>query len=115
MRTRTAFLVVAALVAAFTITPNLHAQPLVNIETVTVGDPGNAADTTGYGAVADVFAIGKYEVTIGQYTTFLNSAASVTSDSYIVDLWSQEMTYNLEPQTAGISRSGSGIVADPYS
>jgi formylglycine-generating enzyme required for sulfatase activity len=113
MRTRTAFLVVAALVAAFTITPNLHAQPLVNIETVTVGDPGNAADTTGYGAVADVFAIGKYEVTIGQYTTFLNSAASVTSDSYIVDLWSASMTSDLN--IAGISRSGSGTLASPYS
>ena len=82
----------AAAVAAFTLVSNLQAQPLVTIETVTVGDAGNAADTTGFGAVASEFAIGKYEVTIGQYTTFLNSAASVTSDSYIVNLWSTNVS-----------------------
>ncbi len=79
---------------------------------MTVGDAGNAADTNGYGAVADVFAIGKYEVTIGQYTTFLNSVATVTSDSYLVNLWDPNMSINLN--IAGISRSGSGTVADPY-
>ena len=103
----------AAAVAAFTLVSNLQAQPLVTIETVTVGDAGNAADTTGFGAVASEFAIGKYEVTIGQYTTFLNSAASVTSDSYIVNLWSTNMTTNLN--IAGISRSGAGTFASPYS
>jgi formylglycine-generating enzyme required for sulfatase activity len=80
---------------------------------VTVGDAGNAADTTGYGAVTNSFAIGKYEVTIGQYTTFLNSVAAVTSDSYIVDLWSASMETDLN--IAGIRRSGSGILGDPYS
>ena len=103
----------AALFAALILISNLHAQPLVTIDTVTVGDAGNAADTTGYGAVADVFAIGKYEVTIGQYTTFLNSVATVTSDSYIVDLWTGSMATDLN--IAGISRSGSGTLADPYS
>ena len=105
--------VVAAFFAALTLISNLHAQPLVTIDTVAVGDAGNAADTTGYGAVADVFAIGKYEVTIGQYTTFLNSVATVTSDSYIVDLWTGSMATDLN--IAGISRSGSGTLADPYS
>ena len=113
MRKHTAFLVVAALFAAFIRIPNLHAQPLVNIETVAVGDPGNAADTSGYGAVGDVFNIGKYEVTISQYTTFLNSVASVTSDSYIINLWDSAMTSDLN--VAGISRSGSGTLASPYS
>jgi len=109
----------AALFAAFALIPNLQAQPLVTIETVTVGDAGNAADTRtnagsfGYGAVADVFAIGKYEVTISQYNTFLNSVASVTSDSYIVDLWTPVMTSQLT--SAGISRSGDGTLASPYS
>ena len=92
---------------------NVQAQPLVNIETVTVGDAGNAADTTGYGAVADVFNIGKYEVTIGQYTTFLNSVASVKSDSYIVNLWNPNMATDFN--SAGISRSGSGTLGSPYS
>jgi sulfatase modifying factor 1 len=103
----------AVLFAVLILIPKLHAQPLVTIETVTVGDAGNAADTTGYGAAADVFAIGKYEVTIGQYTTFLNSVAAVTSDTYIVNLWNANMTSNLN--IAGISRSGSGILGDPYS
>jgi len=48
--------------------------PAVTIDWVTVGNPGNTADTTTYGAVAYDFRIGKYEVTIGQYTAFLNAA-----------------------------------------
>jgi sulfatase modifying factor 1 len=103
----------AALFAAFTLTPNLQAQPLVTIDTVTVGDAGNAADTNGLGAVADAFAMGRYEVTIGQYTSFLNSVASVTSDSYVVNLWNTNMATDLN--VAGISRSGSGIEGNPYS
>lgn len=111
-----ALLLAAAAFAAFTLNSNLQAH-LVTIETVTVGDAGNAGDTRpltgGYGSVADVFAIGKYEVTIGQYTAFLNSAAAVTSDSYIVDLWNANMTSDLN--IAGISRSGAGTLASPYS
>jgi hypothetical protein len=49
----------------------------VTIDWVTVGDPGNTADTTGRpnpaGAVADSFQIMKYEFTNQQYTDFLNS------------------------------------------
>jgi formylglycine-generating enzyme len=48
-----------------------HAQ--VTIDWVTVGDPGNTADTTTYGDVADSFQIMKYEFTNQQYTAFLNS------------------------------------------
>jgi sulfatase modifying factor 1 len=113
MRTHNAPLVVAALFAAFLLVSNLHAQPLVNIQTVTVGDAGNAADTTGYGAVAYEFNIGKYEVTISQYTAFLNSVARTNTNSYIVNLWSAGMTNDLN--IAGISRSGSGTLPDPYS
>jgi len=50
--------------------PAAHA---VTIDWVTVGDPGNAADTTGYGAVADSFQIMKFEFTNAQYTDFLNA------------------------------------------
>jgi sulfatase modifying factor 1 len=114
MKTRGLIPVVAVLSATLSLSTSSHAQsPLVTIDTVTVGDPGNAADTTGYGAVADVFAIGKYEVTIGQYSTFLNSVASVTSDSYILNLWNANMATDLN--IAGISRSGSGTLASPYS
>ena len=49
----------------------------VTIDWVLVGDPGNAADTTGSpnpaGAVADAFRIMKFEFTNAQYTDFLNA------------------------------------------
>jgi len=73
----------------------------VTYEMVTVGDAGNANDSTGYGAVAYGYQIGKYEVTIGQYTAFLNAVAK--SDPY--SLYSTSMANDLN--TAGISRSGS--------
>jgi sulfatase modifying factor 1 len=48
----------------------------VSIDMVTVGNAGNANDTIGigYGGVAYDYQIGKYHVTIGQYTAFLNAA-----------------------------------------
>ena len=42
-------------------------------EFVTVGDPGNTADSTGYGAVSQTFDIMKFEFTNQQYVQFLNS------------------------------------------
>ena len=60
---------------------------LTNLETVTVGDPGNQADTevtwrsvTGYGSVDYEYRIGEYEVTAGQYCEFLNAVAA--TDTY---------------------------------
>src|SRR5687767_7184058 len=58
--------------------PAQAAPPLV-IETVVVGNPGNAGDPQiqgVFGGVNHVFAIGKYEVTGGQYTAFLNAVAA---------------------------------------
>jgi formylglycine-generating enzyme required for sulfatase activity len=49
----------------------------VTIDMVTVGNPGNANDpATGsvYGRVDYSYQIGKYDVTIAQYTAFLNAA-----------------------------------------
>jgi hypothetical protein len=107
------------LFVVFSLASHSHAQsPLVTIDMVTVGDAGNAADTTGYGAVADVFAIGKYEVTIGQYTTFLNTVATEglggePLPSYLYNLWSIDMAR--DGTVAGINRSGAGTKANPYS
>jgi len=56
----------------------------VIIDTVPVGNPGNQYDlgsSTGrYGDVAYVYNIGKFEVTAGQYTAFLNAVA--VTDTY---------------------------------
>ena len=45
----------------------------VTIDLVPVGNSGNANDTTGYGAVAATYWIGKHEVTIQPYTEFLDA------------------------------------------
>jgi formylglycine-generating enzyme required for sulfatase activity len=50
----------------------------VTMNLVPVGNPGNAADTrypNGLGSVGYTYQIGKYEVTEGQYTEFLNAVA----------------------------------------
>ena len=65
------------LAAVFLAAGSAHA---VTIDMVTVGDAGNAADSTGYGAVGYAYQIGKYEVTIGQYVEFLNAVAK--TDTY---------------------------------
>ena len=44
----------------------------VTVDYATVGDPGNAANTNGWGAVSDVFKISKYETSNTQYVDFLN-------------------------------------------
>ena len=73
----------------------------VTIDWVTVGDPGNTADTfpAGYGAVATSFQIMKYEFTNQQYTAFLNSVA--VTDTY--SLYNPSMGGNAR---GGITRSG---------
>jgi formylglycine-generating enzyme required for sulfatase activity len=73
----------------------------VEMAFVTVGDAGNQADSTGYGAVDYEYQIGTYEVTIGQYTAFLNAVAA--DDPY--GLYSAGMATDF--RSAGILRSGS--------
>ncbi len=80
----------------------------INYQFVTVGNPGNTPDTavmvqdgtTGYGAVNYTYDIGKYDVTLNQYATFLNAVA--TSDPF--GLYNPEMA--TIPNIAGISRNG---------
>jgi sulfatase modifying factor 1 len=72
----------------------------VQIATVTVGNPGNAGEWSGgtydgqqvdriCGAVDYVYDIGKYEVTAGQYTEFLNAVARTDPyDLYFEGMWS---------------------------
>jgi len=95
--------VVAAMMCVFLVSA---ASATVNIETVPVGYPGNAPDTTGYGAVDHNYRIGKYEVTVDQYTEFLNfhhhhSHLSFSPPQYF---WNANH----------ITQSGSGTTTDPY-
>jgi hypothetical protein len=73
----------------------------VNIEAVPVGHVGNLNDNvTGLGRVDYEYCIGKYEVTLAQYTEFLNAVAK--TDTY--RLYAGWMTLNAN--TCGISRQG---------
>ena len=54
----------------------------ITMDMVTVGDAGNAADTTGYGVVTYRYGIGKYEVTIEQYAEFLNAVAATDTNKF---------------------------------
>ena len=97
---RVVFMVgVAALLGALSV----PARAQVTIDMVTVGDPGNTADTTGdpnpAGAVADSFQIMKFEFTNQQYTDFLNSVAA--TDTY--SLYNTRMGSNAR---GGITQSG---------
>jgi formylglycine-generating enzyme required for sulfatase activity len=67
---------------------------------VYVGNPGNSADITGFGAVDDPFWIGEYPVSIANYTVFLNAVAK--SDPY--SLYDLRMATDLN--SAGILRTG---------
>jgi len=75
---------------------SLHA---VVIDYVPVGNPGNAADSTGYGAVAYDYKIGTHEVTNAQYAEFLNAVAQ--TDTY--GLYNTSMGSDAR---GGIVRSG---------
>lgn len=76
------------------------------IEMVTVGNPGNTTDAGNtvapnvYGAVAETFRIGKYEVMLVEYTAFLNAVAA--TDPH--ELYQTAMASDL--QIAGIQRNG---------
>ena len=95
------------------------AAQAVTIATVPVGNAGNAGEISGSGAggsgpdricgsVAYNYNIGKYEVTAGQYTEFLNAKATV-SDPY--GLYSTAMT---STYGCNIQRGGGGTVPNPY-
>ncbi len=96
-----------AVIVLLILTGNAAVQGEVVIETVTVGDPGNAGEPSGggsvpsriCGAVGYVYNIGKYEVTNAQYAEFLNAVA--VTDTYGL--------YNIMMDSGygGIARTGS--------
>lgn len=81
----------------------------LQMDWVTVGDAGNAADrrimndqTTGYGGVDYTYLMGKYEVTNAQYCAFLNAVAR----SDLNGLYNTKMGATSD-ELGGIARSGS--------
>ena len=67
------------------------------IDFVSVDNPGNGADSTGCGAVDHAYHIGKYEVTAGQYTEFLNAVAPTdTYGLYNPSMWSHVFGCKIE-------------------
>jgi formylglycine-generating enzyme required for sulfatase activity len=87
----------------------------VQVLTVIVGNPGNANDTfgDGYGRVDYVYNIGKYEITAGQYTAFLNAvAATDTYGLYNDSMWSS--SYGCKIERSGSSGSYSYSVASDW-
>jgi formylglycine-generating enzyme len=91
----------AAVLAAITIAGSaITALAKTTIQTVTVGNVGNAADTTtDLGGVGYSYAIGKYEVTNTQYVAFLRAVARADTNG----LYNTEMGSS---QHGGITRSG---------
>ena len=82
-----------------------HARALIMIDTVPVGNAGNAADQNyfgqgAYGAVSYDYAIGKYEVTLNQYTSFLNAVGA--TDTYSL----YNIAMSMSRTAAGIARNG---------
>ncbi len=92
-------LIVRSLLAVLLSGVTTHAA--VEFDWAYVGDAGNAADTSGYGAVAYDYRIATKEVNLFQYTEFLNAVAK--TDLY--GLYNTNMGSNTA--IAGISQSGS--------
>jgi formylglycine-generating enzyme required for sulfatase activity len=87
----------------FVVIFNATLSSAVTVEWVTVGNPGNVPDTrfgTPLGSVNYVYQIGKYEVTAGQYTEFLNAVAKDDPNA----LYSSSMAFGT---AANIQQSGS--------
>jgi len=83
---------------------------LASLEFVQVANPGNPNDDTGFGAVDYTYNIGKYEITAGQYTAFLNAvAATDTYWLYTTSMWSD--SYGCKIQRSGSSGSYTYSVA----
>ena len=96
MNCRLTFSTICAVFAALSV----HALAQVNMVFSTIGNAGNANDTTGNGGVSYDYAIGTYDVTVSQYCTFLNAVAA--TDTY--SLYNISMAS--DSQSASITQSG---------
>ena len=87
----------------------LHTFATISIDTVPIGDVGNPNDpATGnlYGGVSYAYSVGKYEVTVGQYTAFLNAVAA--TDTYsLYQTWMPGITRSGTPGSYSYSVTAS--------
>ena len=90
----------------------IAAQAAITIDKVVVGNAGNI----GPGYVDHSFSIGKYEVTAGQYTAFLNAvAATDTYGLYNTSMDTSVYSYGCNIKRTGTSGSYSYSVASDWS
>jgi formylglycine-generating enzyme required for sulfatase activity len=96
----------------FVLTALLFAFPAyaVDIDWIVVGDPGNAADTTGFGQVNYTYSISKTEVTNTQYAEFLNAVDPTGANA--LGLYNPDMTS--DAINGGIGFDGSDPVGSRY-
>jgi formylglycine-generating enzyme required for sulfatase activity len=107
-------LATALALATALLAPLAASAVTVTIDWVTVGTPGNVADTrymncgpsraSPCGAVATPYKIGKYEVTNAQYAEFLNSVAATDTNALYNTSMDSDATFG------GITRSGSSRI-----
>lgn len=120
-------LIPSLLLAVFlSLASSLSAVPLITIETVPVADTNNPADPVGQvGQVAYPYLIGKYDVTVGQYLSFLNAVATKPKaiknagvSKAVENLWIPQMSSTKAKSyvttTGLIQRTGAGTAVQPY-
>ncbi|MCX6879167.1 MAG: SUMF1/EgtB/PvdO family nonheme iron enzyme [Verrucomicrobia bacterium] len=114
MNTTSRFLISSAIATLALCTASVRADIFgtggnaITINFVEIGNPGNPNDTVTasdgsglhFGAVNYPYAIGKYKVTLTQYTAFLNAVAA--TDTY--SLYNPSLATSLN--TVGIARTG---------
>ncbi len=121
--TRWASVVVTVGIVAVPTSADVFNMPsgLTSLETVTVGNPGNAGELSGTGLVPNricgavdyFYRMGKYEITAGQYTEFLNAVADTdTYGLYNTSMWSG--SYSCKIQRTGTSGSYTYSVASDW-
>lgn len=94
--------------ATFVVLP-LAATAQVNIVWSPVGNPGNANDGTGYGAVSYPYNIDTYDVTNGQYVLFLNAKDPTGADP--LALYNSNMS---DPTYGGINYNAGNADGSKY-
>lgn len=87
---------------------------LTSLEFVPVGNAGNTPDNTGYGTVNYRYNMGKFEVTAGQYTEFLNKVAVFDSYGLYNPLMWTDSTYGCKIQRSNTPGSYVYTVAADY-